>query len=248
MSLIFLRLSRHRAYHLSNSWQQAVYTLDDRSAQLHTSTKKGNEANAFLTYIIDNYQQLPSTIAFVHSKRFTEDKNKKGDKKKLEGPGFDNVASLNKLSLDFIQRNGYANLRCVTSPGCPDEIQPFRNNTEQTDIDHTMSTVWGQFFDSQEVPDVIATPCCGQFVVSKKQVRERPLDDYVRFQKWLLETPLEDTISTQIFEYLWHIIFGQKPVQYVFPLFFSLLLPVPRVTLSEPHLTNDLVLQLPSEG
>jgi hypothetical protein len=202
-----------------SSWQHAIYTLDDRSAQLHTSTKKGHEANAFLTFIIDNYNHLPGIIAFIHPNRIPDDGQpaaKKGkNKKKLEGPGFDNVASLNKLNIDYVQRHGYANLRCVTTPGCPDEIQPFRNNTEQTDIDHTMGTVWGQFFDSQEVPDVIATPCCGQFVVTKNQVRERPLDDYIKYQEWLLETPLEDTISTQIFEYLWHIIFGKDAVQYV---------------------------------
>lgn len=211
----------HGAYSFSLSWQHAIYILDDRSSRFHTSSKKINEANAFLTYIIDHYSSLPSTIAFIHPNRIPKPPSK-GFKssKKPEGPGLDSVASLNKLNIDYVQRNGYANLRCVTTPGCPDAIQPGRNHTLQTEIDHTMAKVWGHFFDSQEVPDAIATPCCGQFVVSKQQVMKRPLDDYIMFQEWLEETPLEDSISAQIFEYLWHVIFGQNPVQYVYPSIF----------------------------
>lgn len=230
VSLFFpIPLSDQGTYYFSSSWQHAIYTVDDRSANLHTSTRKGNEANAFLTFIIDNYNHLPGTIAFIHPTRFPQDgqSGKKGNKsKKLEGPGFDSVASLNNLNHDYVQRQGYANLRCATSPGCPDEIQPWRNITQQSEIDHTMATVWGQFFDSQEVPEVIATPCCGQFAVSKKQVLKRPLDDYLKFQEWLVETPLEDSVSTRMFEYLWHVIFGKDPVQYVYPFLPTPSLPV----------------------
>lgn len=49
------------------SWQHAVYTVDNTSMPLHTSRNKGREANVYLTYIIENYHNMPSTIAFVHS-------------------------------------------------------------------------------------------------------------------------------------------------------------------------------------
>lgn len=49
------------------SWQHAVYTVDNTSMPLHTAQNKGREANVYLTYIIENYHDMPSTIAFVHS-------------------------------------------------------------------------------------------------------------------------------------------------------------------------------------
>lgn len=49
------------------SWQHAVYTVDDTSAPRHTARNKGKEANVYLTYIIENYHDMPSTVAFIHS-------------------------------------------------------------------------------------------------------------------------------------------------------------------------------------
>lgn len=53
-------------------WQAAVYvvnpTTNDTSA-LTTPMNKGHEGMAYLSYIIDNYENLPSTLAFLHSHR-----------------------------------------------------------------------------------------------------------------------------------------------------------------------------------
>ena len=62
------------------------------------------------------------------------------------------------------------------------------------------------------MPHVIGTPCCAQFAVSRDQVRKRPLEFYVGALKWLHDTALDDATSGRVFEYIWHIIFGQDPV------------------------------------
>jgi hypothetical protein len=59
------------------SWQTAIYTTDTSTphakspldpltnSTLHTLRNKGREANTYLAYIVQNYANLPSTIAFI---------------------------------------------------------------------------------------------------------------------------------------------------------------------------------------
>lgn len=190
------------------SWQHAVYVVDDLDAPLHTTVNKGREANVYLTYIIDNYESLPPTIAFVHSHEdgFPQAWH-------TDAPNYSNVESLQSLNLDFVQRNGYANLRCISIPGCPDEIQPFRQPYEEyRTSEHAYAEAWRHLFSNDDVPNVVGTPCCAQFAVSRDQVRMRPLEFYTKAHHWLLETSLDDDTSGRVFEYMWHIIFGQEPV------------------------------------
>jgi len=75
-----------------------------------------------------------------------------------------------------------------------------------------MPDAWRALFGNDHVPTVIATPCCAQFAVSREQVLKRSKEEYERFLKWLLDTPLDDFTSGRVFEYLWHVIFGKEPV------------------------------------
>ena len=201
-------------------WQSAIYDIDTETpheisaldpltnSTLRTLRNKGMEANAYLAYIVQNYDKLPSTIAFIHPHKdgyptaWHTDNNEHS-----------NVVSLKNLNIDFIQTNGYANLRCVHDPGCPHEVMPFRNPPEDhRTIEAAMPDAWRDLFNNTDVPHILATPCCAQFAVSSKQVQKRPLDAYKKYYTWLMETPLKDETSGRVFEYLWHILFGQDPV------------------------------------
>lgn len=163
---------------------------------------------AYLTYIIDHYSDLPETIVFLHS-------HKDGYPKAwhTDAEAYDNVASLRALNIGFVQRNGYANLRCIFIPGCPDEIQPFREPWEgHRRAEHLMPDVWRYMFQNDHVPKAIGAACCSQFAVSRRQVHSRPLSDYERFRQWLFDTNEDDDSSGRVMEYLWHIFFGQDPV------------------------------------
>lgn len=103
---------------------------------------------------------------------------------------------MNKLKLDYIRKNGYANLRCRWAPGCPDEIQPFRDHGDmqiETMLDKKylcesqIRRVWPEIFPGIETPKLIAAPCCAQFAVTRDQVHKRPIEDYMHFHKWLKE-------------------------------------------------------------
>ena len=77
-----------------------------------------------------------------------------------------------------------------------------------------MVQVWRYIFggDVPDVPKQIGQACCSQFAVSNEQIWKRPRQDYIRMQRFLLETELTDDISGRIFEYFWHIIFGKEAV------------------------------------
>ncbi|KAI9792121.1 MAG: hypothetical protein M1833_001269 [Piccolia ochrophora] len=194
-------------------WQHAIYTVDNRSAPLHTDVNKGRESSVYLKYIVDNYDRLPETLVFLHSHRDgypTAWHNDNDD--------YDNVKSVTSLRIDFVQRNGYTNLRCNWIPGCPEEVQPYRQHSEFPDLkpedNAELATLraWPHLFNSTDPPAIIAAPCCAQFAVSRAQVLMRPREDYVRFLQWLLDTDLPDATSGRVFEYLWHIIFGKEAV------------------------------------
>ncbi|KAF2501889.1 hypothetical protein BU16DRAFT_600049 [Lophium mytilinum] len=190
-----------------NGWDHAVYEVDNPKATLRVPLNKGKEAMTYLTYIIDHYDSLPSIIAFVHS-------HKDGWPQAwhTDTPGYSNAVSLNTLNIDFVQRNGYANLRCNGNPGCPAEIQLHRDKQDSSrTTENNMGTAWRAMFNSTP-PDTIGVACCAQFAVSGKQVLERPRSDYEKYRHWLIETELDDDTSGRIFEYLWHIIFGREAV------------------------------------
>jgi hypothetical protein len=194
----------------SYRWQTAIYTVDNTTDELHTELNKGREANAYLWYILQNYDRLPSTVAFLHPHRLGYPAAWHND-----ASNYDNVISLENLNIGFVQRNGYANLRCIWTPGCPEEIQPRRAPPERsngTSAEHALAENWPHLFGSRVIPDTIATPCCAQFAVSRRQIQMRPLSEYKAYHDWLMKTTLGDDVSGRIFEYLWHIIFGQAPV------------------------------------
>ena len=175
---------------------------------LHPILNKGREAMAYLTFLIDHYHNLPSTMVFVHPHLQAWPQAWHTD-----ADDYNQVSSIRSLKLDYVQEHGYANMRCIHGPGCPDEIQPFRQEEHRT-AEHAMRDAWPYMFGGNisSIPKTIAQPCCSQFAVSKAQVLQRSQGDYIRYRQWLLDTPIDDATSGRVFEYLWHVIFGKEPV------------------------------------
>lgn len=185
------------------SWDNAIYVVDDPTARLHTPRNKGNEANAYLTYLVNQYDALPDVIVFMHYHRIGKHNDARGK---------DNVAGLRHLRLQHVLGAGYANLRCQANPGCPAEVLPFRHEMDpERETEVAFAQAWRELFGGV-APPVVATPCCAQFAVSREQVLRRPRGDYARFLGWLMRTDLSDDTSGRIMEYLWHIIFGKEAV------------------------------------
>ncbi|GAB7350697.1 hypothetical protein MBLNU459_g1256t1 [Dothideomycetes sp. NU459] len=212
---------------LLTDWRHAIYLVDPLDSTpkgvLTTPANKGHEAMAYLTYLIDHYDSLPSTIAFIHPHR-------NGFLKAwhTDAPMHDNVYAMRHLQTAFVQQNGYVNLRCKYNPGC------IRVHRQSQNMKHITPEIWTAVFANTSTPPpgvasaapergerpprsfpmpaAVGAACCAQFAVSRTQVRERPWEDYVAFRNWLTATELSDAKSGRVFEYLWHIIFGADAV------------------------------------
>ncbi|KAJ5469817.1 hypothetical protein N7530_007174 [Penicillium desertorum] len=183
-------------------WQHAVYMVDDPEASLQVEQNKGKESSAYLQYILDNYDKLPEYMVFLHAHQYSGH---------VEFWEQDNVLTVQRLQLDYLRQVGYLNLRCDWDPGCPDEVQPFRQMAGRT-TELAFAGAWIRIFNNTDVPEIVATPCCAQFAVTREQVLQRPRSDYESYHHWLMTTELDDETSGRVFEYIWHIIFGQDPV------------------------------------
>jgi hypothetical protein len=121
---------------------------------------------------------------------------------------------LRGLQLPYIISQGYANIRCVWTLGCPSEIK-FDKQIDlngEDDLRPTQTAYKQSFqelFPGEPIPASVGVACCAQFAVTREKIRERPLEDYKHYRQWLLDTPLDDSVSGRIFEYSWHIIFGK---------------------------------------
>ena len=188
---------------------------------------------AYLTYIIDNYESLPSILLFLHAHRDGYWRAWHTD-----SPLHDSVLAVRALQLPFVEEQGYVNLRCTLHPGCVDDATTGSKVILTPDI-------WNGVFGNSSTPPnwmalqvqsrepikkdpfklsynadhlvhqvpEIRVACCAQFAVARSAVLQRSREDYLSFRQWLLDTDLTDYISGRVFEYLWHIIFGELGVQ-----------------------------------
>ncbi|KAK5111028.1 hypothetical protein LTR62_005403 [Meristemomyces frigidus] len=194
-------------------WDKRIYTTDNPDATLAVPANRGREGMVYLTYIIDHYDSLPPVIIFQHANQYQWHN---------DDPLYDGLRMLERLSIPTVAREGYANLRCVWTLGCPVEIRPIEEATTRTlGIDgipedakagQYYKEAFEHLFPDVPVPEEIGLSCCAQFAVTAAKVRERPRRDYERYRRWLLETPLRDDLSGRIMEYSWHIIFGKDAV------------------------------------
>ncbi|RYP91391.1 hypothetical protein DL770_002531 [Monosporascus sp. CRB-9-2] len=206
-------------------WYTHIYVADDPNASLTVPKNRGREAMVYLTHIINHYSDLPpkvgccllgghvvdarSSLIFIHASRFAWHN---------DDPDYDALPTLRNFRISHLQEAGYANLRCVWVIGCPAEIRPVededRTNKGAPSTKGVFKQAWHELMMPEEapVPEVVAVSCCSQFGVTRETIRSRPAEDYIRFRDWLLQTPLEDSLSGRVLEFSWHIIFGKEPV------------------------------------
>lgn len=201
-------LSRHA--HQLDSWKPYIYTSDKEPGYRPIPANKAREGMAYLTHIIEHYDYLADVTAFMHASA-TQWHNDVGD--------MASSSLLQKLSLDAVNKAGYANLRCEHRPGCPVAVRPFDPAMESNHnvVYRNFTSIYMDMFSvpREQVPTEIGGVCCGQFVLTRDRIRERPRDDYVRIRDWALATDMDNFAAGSVFEMLWHIIFLEQPVSYV---------------------------------
>ena len=74
-----------------------------------------------------------------------------------------------------------------------------------------LAVVWPDLFGDAlgEVPAEFEHPLGASIMVSKAAIHRHPQAFYKHMANWLLDTPLDGFYSARLFEYTWHIIFGE---------------------------------------
>ncbi|KAJ5767236.1 uncharacterized protein N7511_004852 [Penicillium nucicola] len=198
---------------VSNDTTAFMYSMDKKpELDLHLAhSHRGREVSAYLSYVIDYYDNLPPYSIFIHAGA----QQRHND---LFGP--DTSVILQNLRHEAIEAKGYLNLRCMHSPGCPTHVAP--NHPSQADIEAGdarahFAQIYRELFGMKVVvPDYIGAPCCAQFAVSRKQIQQRPKSEYVHMMNWVdgASAQLIDSYAVGwVFESLWHVVFGMDAIE-----------------------------------
>ncbi|KAF2770005.1 hypothetical protein EJ03DRAFT_361628 [Teratosphaeria nubilosa] len=181
-----------------------VYVMNDPHAQFHPPVNKGHEVMAYLTYIIDQYEDLRDVNIFMHFHREAWHNN-------LLFP--ESPLMVRYLNPERVAREGYMNLRCHWDPGCPAWVHPGATvrDPEKTE-EWIIAESWSELFPLDPVPTVLAQPCCAQFAVSRERILAVPRQRYVSMRDWVVRTSLSDYVSGRVFEYIWQYIFTASPL------------------------------------
>ncbi|THY27433.1 hypothetical protein D6D00_04931 [Aureobasidium pullulans] len=200
-------------------WEPHIYmadgTIDDVQALSEQHAKKtplafnrGREASAYLTYLINHYYNLPDYMVFVHGERYQIHNG--------EWPCatimYDTYPLINNLDLNYVDSEGYANLRCNWKQ-CPEPyIVPVLGHEDTIWEAHgDYADAWQTIFPNETMPDKVGAPCCAQFAVNRQTVHRWPVAKYEQIRAWMWARGdgLSSMKSGIIMEYMWHIIFGK---------------------------------------
>lgn len=132
---------------------------------------------------------------------------------------YDTLPLIQKLDLDYVDLEGYVNLRCnwkhcpepyiVPQPGHDDSIWEAHGE---------FAKAWEFIFPNQTLPKKVAAPCCAQFAVNRQTIHRWPVAQYERIRAWMWsrDGDIASMKSGIILEYMWHILFG-KPAYWCVP-------------------------------
>ena len=136
-------------------------------------------------------------MLFIHAARFQWHN---------DDPDYDNLPLLESFQWPYLEEQGYVNLRCTQTLGCPLEIRPFEDyqNKPKHETANAYKKAFEELFPDIAVPSEVGVACCAQFGVTRDTIRRRPKEDYIRMREWLISTELKDETSGRIFEYSWH--------------------------------------------
>ncbi|OTA70060.1 hypothetical protein K449DRAFT_459874 [Hypoxylon sp. EC38] len=177
------------------------YVSDDMEALYHPPIpNKGREALIYHTYMYDFYDNLPDITIFTHA-----------DETPWHMENILNSSmtfALSHLDLDEVLQRQYFNLRVSWENACPNWINTTKTVMDDGKLEEQyMHEAFAKIFSVDEVPEILAGPCCSQFAVTRDAVRRNPRSQYQVNMDWIIETELDDYISGRVWEHMWPWLF-----------------------------------------
>ncbi|PPJ58802.1 hypothetical protein CBER1_08235 [Cercospora berteroae] len=181
------------------------YIADSAAAEYRPAAfNKGREALMYFTYLHDFYDDLPDVSIFVHADETPWH---------VEGTLLRNTSfALSRLDLQQVIKRQYFNLRVTWRASCPAWINTSNDfsNFKKPEEPYMKEAWRANFGEDDEVPEILAGPCCSQFAVSREAIRSRPKEQYARSVKWLTETKFSDHIAGRVWEHMWPYLFKKE--------------------------------------
>ena len=168
----------------------------EKTAPIESSPKcktsnNGREASSYLKFIVNNYDNLPKYVAFIH--------------------GHESAWHQKKNILQLIAENEWKNKGYFTLNG---HISGDWNSNHE--LWPLLYKLWPNYFKDDlkmDCPTHMEHDCCAQFIVSRDRILRHPRNVY---EKWLnlalndyKEYNIKDRDMAILFEWIWHIIFGE---------------------------------------
>lgn len=188
-----------------NEWDYVIYTGMYKVPDYVPTKKvvwvpnKGGDAFSKLWYIVTNYNNLPSSVAFVHGhlNGWHQDKDILSALREYSGQDY---YTLN----DRKQRNTFYD-------GCGQVPEHAWASAE-------LNWNWArdglvEIKPDYPIPSRLEFTCCSQFVVTRERILANTLDFYRRCVDWLVKTNKEDYITGRVFEHNWHYMMTHKEVE-----------------------------------
>lgn len=168
----------------------------------------GREVSSFLKYIIENYDNLPNRIAFIHGHEEAWHQSYPG--------GILKAIKDAKPELDFVNLNVYFQMN-VENKESPDSVNTKNGDNaeynQQPVVFAEMERIWSDLIEpivKYPLPKYIRFMCCAQFIVTKKALYRIKRDEYKKLYEYVMSgdgTPHNDWLRGVIIEYIWHTMF-----------------------------------------
>ena len=179
-----------------------IYTKNKKNLNLDNGKvfeciNKGMEASSYVSYIIDNYYNLPDYVVFIHGHE--KSYHQTDDTLKLIKKAFLENININYIS---INRKDWRNI--------------FNDNVEEEIFIKNWNLVKENFKNLNlciKMPSKLEFTPCAQFIVSKENILLNSLKDYKNILKWLETTHLDSSLSGRVMEHIWHYILTHNEIE-----------------------------------
>lgn len=169
-----------------------VYSTSDKS-KIFVEPNKGMDANMYLRYIIDNYDNLSERTLFVHHHKtdWTQD--------------YEMPFIINNLNWEL---DNYFSVCARKNYGDVFIIDP---RTKQW-----LKDIWHLFEEHIPYPTQLFYYAGTQFMCHRDLIRQYPKSYYKKLLGWLLMTDKPDWLTGRIFEWCWGYLLTKNPkeIQY----------------------------------
>lgn len=164
---------------------------------------RGREASVYLKYIIENYDNLPKHIAFIHGHE---------DDWHQSGSLLDLIKDAKKENYGYISLNNRIDFKC-------DEVPNGVRNKQYDDFEPKhpafilLMNKWDSIFGpilKIPRPGYVRFKCCAQFVVSRDAILKHTRDEYQTLYEFVMDPNESDYVTGMTMEFIWHILFGEN--------------------------------------